>query len=216
MIKAVIFDLDGTLLDRDNSLRHFIHDQYDRMPFLHVVRKQVYVDRFIELDSRGYVWKDKVYTSLLAEFGIGDVSPDELLTDYINNFRFHCVPFVNLHETLEFLKSSGFRLAMITNGFGEFQLANVRSLGIEKYFDFIMVSELEGIKKPDPEIFIRALKRFEMDANEAVYVGDHPKNDIQASRNIGMKGIWKMDPYFNEDFERDGTIKELIELKDIL
>ncbi|MNT25014.1 Pyrimidine 5'-nucleotidase YjjG [compost metagenome] len=104
---------------------------------------------------------------------------------------------------------------MITNGFGEFQLANVRALRIGEYFDFIMVSELEGVKKPDPEIFHRALRKLGIDASEAIYVGDHPENDVMASRNVGMKGIWKMDRFYNAEFERDGTIQELLELKDI-
>ncbi|MGE7828454.1 hypothetical protein [Paenibacillus sp. NPDC093718] len=57
MITTVVFDLDGTLLDRDTSLVRFVQDQYDRL-LLHdaAVDREVYVRRFVELDHRGYVW----------------------------------------------------------------------------------------------------------------------------------------------------------------
>lgn len=42
--------------------------------------------RFIELDNRGYVWKDKVYQQLVNEFEITDITWEELLQDYLNQF----------------------------------------------------------------------------------------------------------------------------------
>ncbi|MEH7388609.1 HAD hydrolase-like protein, partial [Bacillus sp. JJ1521] len=69
MIKAAVFDLDGTLLDRDESVQKFITNQYDRFKkFLDDILKETYIKRFIELDHRGYIWKDKVYQQLVEEF----------------------------------------------------------------------------------------------------------------------------------------------------
>lgn len=66
MIKAVIFDLDGTLLNRDESVKKFIDNQYERLnKRVNHIPKDEYITRFIELDNRGYVWKDKVYQSPL-------------------------------------------------------------------------------------------------------------------------------------------------------
>ena len=212
MIKAVLFDLDGTLLNRDESLIGFINNQYERLNrYVGHVPKDQYIKRFIELDERGYVWKDKVYRQLTYELEIVEITWEELLQDYIDNFRFNCVPFDNLIQMLEDLKSDKYLLGMITNGFGQFQMDNIKALGIERYFDVILVSEWEGVKKPDPEIFLRALKQLNVSPEQSIFVGDHPANDVKAARSIGMKGIWKKDPQW-EDVAADYIVDDLSEL----
>jgi putative hydrolase of the HAD superfamily len=212
VIKAVLFDLDGTLLDRDESVKKFIHSQYNRLNRIvgHIPR-ETYIKRFIELDQRGYVWKDKVYQQLTEEFQITEITWEELLRDYLKEFKNHCVPFPNLITTLEKLKSQDIQLGMITNGRGQFQLDNIKALGIEKYFDTILISEWEGIKKPDPEIFKRALHQLNVSAHQSIFVGDHPENDVKAAQNVGMKGVWKKDPQW-DSIEADYIVDDLAEL----
>lgn len=83
MIKAVIFDLDGTLLNRDESVRKFIDNQYERLnKWVGHIPKEKYITRFIELDNRGYVWKDKVYQQLVGELDITEIPWEGLLQDY--------------------------------------------------------------------------------------------------------------------------------------
>lgn len=212
MIKAVLFDLDGTLLNRDDSVKGFIDNQYERLnKWVGHIPKDKYITRFIEIDKRGYIWKDKVYQQLTKEFNISEMTWEELLQDYISEFRFHCVPFDNLIQMLEDLKSKNILLGMITNGYGQFQMENIKALGIENYFDVILVSEWEGIKKPDPEIFKRALDQLNVLPKQSVFVGDHPENDVKASQNIGMKGIWKKDLHW-DDVDADFIINDLKEL----
>ncbi|MFJ8065196.1 HAD family hydrolase [Psychrobacillus sp. NPDC096426] len=212
MIQAVLFDLDGTLLDRDASVKKFIENQYDRLRnYLGHIPREKYMTRFIKLDSRGYVWKDKVYQQLVEEFDIVEIDWEYLLQDYISEFKHHCVPFPNLLSMLEEVKKNDLVLGMITNGFGQFQMDNIRALEIEKYFDAILVSETEGIKKPDPAIFVRALMRLNIAPSASVFVGDHPVNDILAAEQLGMKGIWKKDAQWDA-FETDLVVTDLGEL----
>jgi len=213
MIKAVIFDFDGTLLDRDSSLKVFIRNQYKRyVNELKHVSEEQYVNRFIELDNRGYVWKDKVYQQLLQEQSISSLTWEQLLEDYIKHFQHSCMPFPNMEHVLKELRNRGILLGMITNGFTEFQLLNIRALGIDKYMDIILVSEQEGIKKPQAEIFLRALERLGVDPKESVYVGDHPENDVIAARNVGMNAVWKKDIFWGNSFTNEHVIDDLKEL----
>ncbi|MBY0099419.1 HAD family hydrolase [Mesobacillus maritimus] len=212
MIKAVLFDLDGTLLNRDESVRMFIERQYDRLAKLigHIPKDQ-YVSRFIELDNRGYVWKDKVYQQLVDECKIADITWEALLQDYVREFKNHCVPFPNLNEMLKELKSNHLVLGIISNGYGQFQMDNIKSLGIDQYFDTILISEWEGMKKPDPKIFLRALEKLKISPNESIFMGDHPENDVKAAQHVGMKGIWKRDFHWDH-VEADSIVNDLSEL----
>lgn len=130
-------------------------------------------------------------------------------------FKYHCVPFPGLIRMLDELKGKSFSLGMITNGKGQFQLDNIQVLGIESYFDAILISEWEGMKKPDPEIFHRALEKLDLLPEECLFVGDHPVNDVKAAQSVGMKGIWKKDPQWT-DVEADYQINELQEVLNFL
>ncbi|MBB3113228.1 putative hydrolase of the HAD superfamily [Paenibacillus phyllosphaerae] len=210
--KAVLFDLDGTLLDRNTSLVRFVRDQYERYSPLQVVAKEDFVERFVALDNNGYVWKDNVYRQLIDEFSIPEVEWDELLDDYVTGFRKHCVGFPNLILMLTVLRNSGVRIALVSNGFGQFQSNNFESLGISHLFDAVLISEWEGLRKPDPAIFVRALSGLGVEAVEALFVGDHPENDIRASRAVGMKAAWKRNGGSSNAVEADLVIDDLEEL----
>lgn len=216
MIKAILFDLDGTLLNRDESLKLFTEKQYDRLfHLLGHISKDAYTTRFIQLDSRGYVWKDKVYRQLVEEFGFTKITREELLEDYIKEFKNSCVPFNNLIQMLEEVKKSKILIGMITNGYGQFQMDNIKALGIESFFQTIIISEWEDIKKPDPQIFLRAAESLGVLPSECVFIGDHPKNDVQGARNVGMIGIWKKDVQWM-DVQAEYVVDDLMEIPDII
>ncbi|MGG4553652.1 HAD family hydrolase [Paenibacillus humicus] len=211
-INAVLFDLDGTLLDRDASLLKFVRDQYDRYPELQIVEKESFVQRFIELDQHGYVWKDKVYQQMMDEFSIKNMDWTLLIEDYIRNFQKHCIGFPNLLSMLTQLKNHNIKLALISNGFGQFQYDNFKALHIEHLFDEVLISEWEGLRKPDKAIFNRALTKLGVNAENALFVGDHPANDIRASRDAGMRAVWKRNRQFETVVDADAVIDDLEEL----
>ncbi|MCM3490144.1 HAD family hydrolase [Alkalihalophilus marmarensis] len=215
-MKAVLFDLDGTLLNRDASVHAFIENQYDRLNNgLKHIPKETYCSRFIELDKRGYVWKDRVYQQLLAEFELSDLKWEDMLEDYISEFKHHCVPFNGLKEMLKELKSMNILVGMITNGYGQFQMDNIEALGIKEFFDVILVSEWEGMKKPNQEIFHRALERLNVASAESIFVGDHRDNDVYAAQQAGMKAIWKIDSEWDQ-VDADFIVENLLEIPTII
>lgn len=216
-MKAVLFDLDGTLLDRDASLRQFVAAQYQRFQtILDHIPADEYLSRFIELDCRGHVWKDKVYQQLTIEYSISGLSWSEMLEDYETHFTRHCVPFPHLFPMLDTLREYPYSLGLITNGRGTFQTRAIEGLGIAHYFDAILISEIEGIRKPDIQIFHRALGKLGVEASASVFVGDHPQTDIEGAKNAGMKTIWKKNSDWPVASEADSTIEDLAEIPAII
>lgn len=213
MIQTVLFDLDGTLLDREASVRQFVAAQYQHFaPHLRHISSQGYLTRWVELDCHGHVWKDRVYQQLVAEFEIDGVSWQQLLSDYEAQFRFHCVPFPGLREMLQQLKRQGYKMGVITNGRGTLQTCVVQGLNIEDYLDAVLISEVEGLRKPHPEIFHRAVQKLQTKAEKAVFVGDHPAADVRGAKGAGLKAVWKRNRRWPEPLEADAIIDDLDEL----
>ncbi|KEZ50568.1 HAD family hydrolase [Metabacillus indicus] len=216
MIRAVLFDLDGTLLNREDSVKVFIERQYDKFySYLNHIPRETYISRFIELEERGYVWKDKVFQQLVSEFGVTGLKWECLLRDYIQSFKDCCKPFSGLIEMLEKLKSMDLSLGIISNGYGDFQMNSIRSLGIERYFNVILISEWEGMKKPDIRLFKKASDNLNVTPAECIFLGDHPWNDVQAAVNSGMHGVWKKDDGWGECYT-EHTIQHLKEFPAII
>jgi putative hydrolase of the HAD superfamily len=213
MIRAILFDLDRTLLNRDESLHQFLLSQYERFSSpLATVPREIYVARITALDDRGRIWKDKVYQAFCEEFTIRGISWQDLFDDFDARIAGFYIPFRGLRQTLNQLKASGYLLGIVTNGREEFQRRTLRALGIEGDFNTVLISVTEGVRKPDAEIFLRALRNLKCRPDESIFVGDHPEVDIKGAHEVGMRTIWKR----NQDFPAapcaDAVINDLDEL----
>lgn len=124
-------------------------------------------------------------------------------------------------EILRYLHEKGYHIGVIANQ----SLGTEKRLeawGIRKYFDSVIASAEEGVAKPDPEIFLRALKRSGGSAESSVMIGDRLDNDIAPAKSLGMKTVWikqgfavYSSPTCPEE-QPDHTISNLMELKNLL
>ena len=213
MLRAVLFDLDGTILDRTSSLRAYLHHQARRLPeVFETVPLGEYLDTFLELDENGYVERTELFQKLERVFAMPSGMGDTLLADYQTHFRDTCVPFPGAHPTLSLLRERGLGMALVTNGPVASQQPKIDGLGIAGYFHTILISEAEGVRKPDAEIFRRATDTLGVAAAEAVMVGDNPETDIGGAKAFGMKAIWKRDESWGPPALVDAVIDDLGEL----
>lgn len=124
-------------------------------------------------------------------------------------------------EILCYLRERGYILGVIANqGLGTEK--RLEAWGIRKYFDSITASAEECVAKPDPEMFLRALKRSGGLAESSVMIGDRLDNDIAPAKALGMKTVWikqgfavYSSPTCSEELP-DHTISNLMELKNLL
>ncbi|MEN5173021.1 HAD-IA family hydrolase [Acinetobacter higginsii] len=188
--KAVIFDLDQTLLDRTTSLIKFLTWQINFFQLISANDREPFIQRFLELDDNGKVWKDHVYENLIQEFSIQGHSKEILLTSYIRNFnKFSCC-FEHVENVIIQLKQQGYLIGLISNGRTPFQEHNFYALGLAEFFSSIIVSEAVGIRKPDPAIFLLSCQQLGVHPQDCIFVGDNELADIQGAKAVGMKTIF--------------------------
>lgn len=200
MIKAILFDLDETLMDRSTSIKRFLQVQHAKfIRSFNGISMEAYSNRFIEIESHGLVWKDKVYQTLVSEFQIQGLSWEQLVEDYVLNLHKSCVLYDNVMTTLEVFKKKGYQFGLITNGLYAVQWPNIQALGLAPFFSSILISEKEGIKKPDAAIFHRGISQLNVACERAVFIGDHPISDIKGAKEAGLKTIWKRNKIWQDE-----------------
>lgn len=116
-------------------------------------------------------------------------------------------------EVLETLADS-YTLGALTNG-----NADLKRIGIDDLFAFHHSAESIGKRKPEPDMFLAALRAANVEARCALHVGDHPVEDVQAALNHGFHAVWAnlIDLSWPEDLDRpEHHIHHLRELTDLL
>ena len=216
-VHAVLFDLDGTLLDRRRSFERFVRGQWERFAHvLHTVDLEHYVQVLTERDRDGYAPRKELFTGRIGQFDVPSGLADALLNDYRDGFPRACLLFPDAAQTLASLRASRLKLGLITNGSVRMQSRKLECLALPSMFDTVLISDAEGISKPDRQIFVRALEQLSAHPRRAVFVGDHPDVDVAGARAAGMLAVWRRDPRVSRIVEADAVIEELGDLLPLL
>ena len=106
--------------------------------------------------------------------------------------------YEGVKEGLEFFKSRGIKLAVVTNKPQMFALPLLSYMGIKDYFDFILGGEVIPERKPDPTPLYYVLDKLKLSKDDAVMVGDS-NNDIEAGNNANMTTVFFSYGYNRKD-----------------
>lgn len=197
MIDAVLFDLDGTLFDRDATVAGIVAWQVREFSSaIRPERAAEFCSRVIILDAHGHRDKREVYATVATEFGFDSPVVEHLIASFWAEYPHHCHLESGVVATLSELKRRGKQLGIITNGAASIQNAAIDALGIRRAVDVILISESEGIRKPNPDIFHRAAARMGVEPKRCCFVGDHPTIDVAGAEAAGLRGVWKRTSYW--------------------
>lgn len=203
MIKAVIFDVDGTLVDSNE---------------LHV---QAWIDAF------WYFGKDVSYEELCEQMGKGGdqlmpvfCSKEELdefgseLAEYrveifTGGYLDKVRPFPKVRELFERINANGLQIALASSAKEEELEQHKKNLKIADLLEAATSADDAGRSKPHPDIFQAALDRLDdVEPEEAVVVGDSPF-DIEAAGRAGLRTIAVLSGGFSEERLREAGAKEV-------
>jgi putative hydrolase of the HAD superfamily len=122
-------------------------------------------------------------------------------------------------EALATLREQGYRIGMISNTIwpAELHIEDLAAVGILPYLEHMDFSGELGFWKPNPKIFQHTMEALGCTAEEAVFVGDSPREDIRGAQNIGMRAVWMRSVEFPLGAVRpDAIIEALPELLPLL
>jgi len=113
--------------------------------------------------------------------------------DYVNSLelRPHAKKLVKkIKENCKLGLISNFTYALVI-------YASLKKIGVNKFFDTVLVSDEIGWRKPHKQIFVEALRKLKMTAKEAVFIGDTPSEDIKGAEETAIKTVFVTSQFYS-------------------
>lgn len=224
-VKAVVFDLDDTLYNQSQhlagaffSVGRLLKRRFNLDP-LEVKDKLLSYYR-IKGSSSG-----KLLDAVLENYG---VKPEkELINQMISAFYSYkptkLKPYKGALSLLMRIKERDLKLGVLTNGNPKVQREKIVALGLNEFFDQIIVTDDFGreFRKPSTRCFLEIAHRLKVNPRECIYVGDNPEKDFVGAREVGMMTVRVFTGEYRKikvekELEAEKTIRRLEDLEKIL
>jgi phosphoglycolate phosphatase len=214
--RAVIFDLDGTLVDTAPDLMRATNHVLEGLG-----RRAISMDEvrsFVGHGARALLTRGLAATGGLPENY--DVEPDyrRFVEYYSRNIAGGSAPFPGVIGLLERLRGEGFGLGVCTNKLEGLSVQLLDALDMSRFFGSVVGPDTLGVSKPDPRPFREAVDRLGLVAPRAVMVGDS-ETDVLTARNAGVPVIavpFGYTPRPVQDFGPDRLIAHFDEAYDAI
>lgn len=190
--KAILFDIDDTLYDstrqstlaRKNAIEAMIEAGLD----VNKKKAEETLAKVIREYGSNY---SNHFNKLLKKLG---KKPNQRIiaagiVAYHNTKFTYLHPFEDTLPTLLKLRDMGYKLGVITDGKSMKQWEKLIRLGLQHFFDTVVISEEVGVEKPEKKIFAVACNKLALKPQNCVYVGNHLGKDIAGANNAGMTSV---------------------------
>ncbi|HEX3503890.1 MAG TPA: HAD-IA family hydrolase [Xanthobacteraceae bacterium] len=190
MMRTIVFDLDGTLIDTAPDLISTLNFTLTRagMPVVPYedARKMIgggargMIEKALITDGRNTA-KPEFKTELDRMFG-------DFIEHYAAHIADHSRPFPKLEAALDGLAAAGYRLAVCTNKLEWLSVRLLEMLGLTHHFAAICGQDTFGMQKPDPEVLRRTIVKAGGEPDRAIMVGDSG-TDVRTARAAALPVI---------------------------
>lgn len=214
----ILIDVDGTLVDSVPDLAYCVDEMMKAM------------DMPVHGEEKVRNWVGNGVERLVRRGLIGqlDGEPDEALFEkaypiflqlYEKNTSARSELYPGVREGMDYLKSSGYALGCVTNKAEQFTIPLLQDLGLHDDFQIIICGDTLEKKKPDPMPLLHAAEYFNVQAQEALMIGDSI-SDVKAARAAGFQIVCMSYGYNHgmdiRDFNPDAVIDSMVELRDLV
>lgn len=210
-LRGVIFDLGLTLLNFVGDEKEVIEQgKMDLLDFLQQSDLKINDAEFLDLFGRQLDFGLKarledhverptviIFHNVMTELGYPEL-PSEFIGQAMRRFykpsENHWIPKSSMLDVLDILRQRGTKLALLSNAGNEHNVYRlIEKARIEHYFDIILVSAREGMRKPDHGLYREIVERWNLAAEQIVMIGDSLEQDILGAKRVGMHTIWLME-----------------------
>lgn len=215
MIKAVVFDLDGTLIDSAEDLCAALN----RMLAEQGLRPLALAEMVPMIGDGAAKLVERALAAAGGGGSGGGLVPPELTRRFLAHYEPHAAertrPIPGAAEALAALAAEGFALAICTNKPEQATRSILAALDLERYFAAVIGGDsVPGRPKPDPAMVLAAIDRLGVAPHEAVMVGDAP-NDVLAARAAGLPVLLRRGGYTSvpaEELGADAVFEDFADL----
>ena len=190
MIKAIIFDIDNTLIDfmsmkqaasaaaANAMIKAGLQDDPEDLA---EELFAFYLEHGIESDDAFEEYLKQEYNAVDYRILASAVNA------YLKEKYLHLKPYPGVVETLRELKRQGFKLGVVSDGFRLKAWMRLNEAGLDGYFDAVVTYEDTGKRKPAKDPFLLICDELDVNPEECLMLGDWPERDVQGGRLAGMK-----------------------------
>ena len=221
MIKAIIFDLDNTLLDFVKMKQFAVKAAITAMieAGLDVDEEKAYKDIFDLYVEKG--WENQQVFDDYLNQTVGKVSNKILAAGIVSYRRAReatLLVYPNVNKTLIELIKLGIQLSVVSDAPSREAWMRLYYLNLHHVFDPVLTFDDTGVRKPSPKPFEMALDIIQAKPDEVLMIGDWPERDVVGAKQIGMKTIFARygDTFGTVDSGADWDVNDIYDLVDIV
>ena len=221
MIKAIIFDLDNTLLDFVKMKQFAVKAAITAMieAGLDVDEKKAYQDIFDLYVKKG--WENQQVFDDYLNQTVGKVSNKILAAGIVSYRRAReatLLVYPNVNKTLIELIKMGIQLSVVSDAPSREAWMRLYYLNLHHVFDPVLTFDDTGVRKPSAKPFEMALDILQSSPDEVLMIGDWPERDVVGAKQIGMKTIFARygDTFGTVDSGADWDVNDIYDLVSIV
>ncbi|MCW9712995.1 HAD-IA family hydrolase [Aliifodinibius salicampi] len=203
---VVVFDLDDTLYKEVDYLKSAFRE------IAQVLEKESGQPGLFERMMSLYRDDEEVFGTIIEEYQVEIKTKSDLIQMYRNH-----EPDIYLEDhiadKLKEIKRNGMTTGLITDGRSHTQRNKLKSLGLQNYFDEVLISEEFGSKKPDPGTF--AYIQDKLEGEGYIYIGDNIQKDFIAPNNLGWDTVCLLEDGTNIHPQNSSVINEEVQRPDV-